>query len=636
MFQRIAAFTSKVHPILWQFLSLTIAMLVFVFILTNRSPFLIRPVSMSLRTGFGIIIPAAALVLYAVFRIPGRLGPLFSLTTVLALFALGLAGLWALGNTQPIMLSGLIPISDATNYYMDASRILHGLEISNFSGMRPFFPGLLSFFLWVTDRNLMAAVGIFTAIAGFSAYLAGMEIRRSHGAEAAVFFVMLMFLYYRHHSGTTMSESLGAAVSLLGTALLWQGISARREWVALFGITMIALALNIRPGAMFVLPALLVWGGWVFRGQRKFSIKFFALGIVLVALTFYANKLMIDVLSGSKGVPFENFAWAFYGLASGGNSWTYVFQAHPELSLLDSSEVTPAIYKLAFELILAEPSLLVKGALFYWRMFFSNTWYNAYSFVAGENYWVNETARWGMYLLGGFGIFKWLRDRQDPFASLSLIAALGVLVSVPFVPPTDAYRVRLYAATIPFFALLPTIGLSFLVSKINSRLFRTNSFQHAPAGQWASVLSLALIAVMLVSPVLLKSAGSLPPPPESNCPQGADGIFIRFDQGTFVNVLRENVQFLDWMPNFHSSTFRRNAHSLVDINLVATLESANLPATYFYALDFQSNREALVIIESGLLPEPGTLLHLCGFWDDNPDISAYRVFHASQLADEQP
>lgn len=632
MNQKIATLSNKVHPAIWQALSVGIALLVFYLILINRSPFILRPVSMALRTGFGVIIPIAALVLYGIFRIPGRLGSFLSLTATLSLFALGLAGLWASGQTQSIALSGLIPVSDAQAYYMDASRILHGMSITQFTGMRPLFAGLFSTFLLLTDQNLMAALGIFTAIAGLAAYLTVSELKKTHGAETAVFFLMLIFLYYRHHSGTTMSETLGVSFGLLGLALTWQGLSTKREWFALLGIATIALALNVRPGAMFVLPALLLWGGWVFRGQKKLSIRFLLIGILLIGLSFYANNLMIRALFGEKGVAFENFAWAFYGLASGGKSWTYVFEANPQLRLLPDNEVTPTIYKLAFELILSNPLLLVKGAFFYWKMFFSNTWYNAYSFVAGDNYWVNEAARWGMYILGGLGVFRWFKNRTDPFVSLAVIGALGVLTSVPFVPPTDAYRVRLYAATIPFFALLPVLGFSFLLEKSKLRFLSQGNLHVSSTTYSSMAFSITLTLVMLATPVLIKSSGKTPPLPESSCPQEMDSIFVRYNKGTYVNVLRENVQFLDWMPDFHMSVFRRNAHSLADTALTTRFESISLPSTLFYAVDLQSGSEALVIIDTNLLPEPNAFLHLCGFWENDPAISVYKLFEADHVA----
>jgi hypothetical protein len=618
----------RIHPLAWQTLCLLTSLVIFILILNNRSPIFVRPVSMALRTGFGVVIPLAALVVYGAFRIKGRIGELTAMTAILSLFAMGLAGLWASGDTQSVVLNGMIPLTDAAGYYTDATRLQYGMDVSNFTSMRPFFAGLLSLFLRLSERNLMTAVAIFTAIAGLAGYLASREIQRTHGAEVAVFFLTLMFLYYRHHSGTTMSESLGVSVSLLGVALIWRSVSAHKEWLALLGITMIALALNVRPGAMFVLPALLLWGGWVFRGEQKFSFKFFALGNAFILLVFYANSRMIAFVNPG-GIAFENFAWAFYGLASGGNSWTYVFEAHPELSLLKDSEITPTIYKLAFNLILTQPELILKGMFFYWRMFFSNTWYNAYAFVAGDNYQVNETARFGMYVLGGLGIFKWLRDRGNPYTGLALLTALGVLASVPFVPPTDAYRVRLYAATIPFFALLPGMGVAFLVEKIPAQFFKLESAS-PPAEYPTAALSIILIVVLIAAPIFIKTNGRLPSPPKTDCPSGFDSFFTRFDSGTAVNLHRENEIFIDWMPDFHISIFRRNIHSLPDTHLTGALSVINPGSTLLYALDLETNSEGIVALPTNQLPESGTFVQLCGFWDE-PSETPYKIFHAEQV-----
>ena len=85
--------TKKINPLLWQIVCLGISILIFSLILLNRSPFLIRPISMALRTGFGVIIPFAALVMYLTFRIPGKWGDLIAPISTMSLFALGLAGL---------------------------------------------------------------------------------------------------------------------------------------------------------------------------------------------------------------------------------------------------------------------------------------------------------------------------------------------------------------------------------------------------------------------------------------------------------------------------------------------------------------------------------------------------------------
>src|SRR5687768_4851217 len=121
---------NKIHPLIWYFVCITISLIVFGLILLNRSPNFLRPLSKALRTGFGLVIPVATLLVYLAFRVPGRIGELIAMTTVLSLFAMSLAGLWASGQTQTTVLSGLIPLTDAGGYYIDALGLINGQDFS--------------------------------------------------------------------------------------------------------------------------------------------------------------------------------------------------------------------------------------------------------------------------------------------------------------------------------------------------------------------------------------------------------------------------------------------------------------------------------------------------------------------------
>jgi hypothetical protein len=71
----------------------------------------------------------------------------------------------------------------------------------------------------------MATLAILTAIAGLACYFTAREVQRTHGAEIAIFILMVLFLFTRAHSGISMSESLGVALGTLGFGLLWRGAS---------------------------------------------------------------------------------------------------------------------------------------------------------------------------------------------------------------------------------------------------------------------------------------------------------------------------------------------------------------------------------------------------------------------------
>src|ERR1043165_9340102 len=75
------------------------ALLLFALILLNRSPNLLRPLSMNVMFGFGFTIPLVFGVLLLSFHIQGWSGSLFRLVASLSLFSLALAGIWSAGYT---------------------------------------------------------------------------------------------------------------------------------------------------------------------------------------------------------------------------------------------------------------------------------------------------------------------------------------------------------------------------------------------------------------------------------------------------------------------------------------------------------------------------------------------------------
>ncbi len=620
----------------WQAVCLFAAVLVFSLILLNRSPNLLRPISISLRTGFGLVIPAAALLVYTAFRLPSRIGELLAMVVTMALFAFPLAGLWASGQTQSTVLSGLIPLYDAGAYYNDSLKLLAGQDFSIISARRPLFPALMSVLLAVTGRNLMMTLAALTAITGLACYLAVREIQKTHGPEAAVFVLMILFLFYRAHAGITMTENLGVAFGALGFGLLWRGTAERRQFIFCLGLLITTLALNARAGAFFMLPLLIVWAGWLFREQgRRFSWKVLGLSFIAVAAGFAINLLMVRWLAVSGGVPFANFSYTLYGLASGGKSWTYVYEAHPELRFVQGSDEARRIYQLAFELIREKPWQLVEGSFYNWKMLFSNTWYNIYAYAGGENWSVNVAARWILYFLCILGIIKILRKPADALNSLVLVSVVGIFISVPFLPPTDAYRMRPYAASIIVFGILPALGLVFPAEKWKTRIF-VNLPVEMPPSSLIAWFSVALTLLILTGPPIIKAFGASPQVSPPACAPGTSTLLLRFDPGTWVNIVRQNSEILDWMPNFHRSSFRENAHALPDVHLINWTETVEQSNSFFVAMDYLSYKPAIVVTDTEFLPAPGSLVQVCGTWETRPELASFGIFYATKLNQVNP
>jgi hypothetical protein len=628
---RIQAFLSKVR--FFDALSTLLALLTFSFILFGQFPTIFGALSHKARISFAEFLPLFVLLIYASFRIPGRVGRFFSVTLTFSFFALALGGLWETGQSQSTVFNGIVPLFDASAYYSDALRLMAGQDLSSLSARRPLFAGLFAVLLTITNRNLMASLGILTAITAGACYLAAKEIQRTHGAEAATLALTILFLFHRHNNGLVMSESIGLALGALGFAIIWRGASEKKQTLLWTGIFVSTLALNARAGAFFVLPLLVLWGTWIFREQNtKLAWKFLIGDLVAIGAGFLLNWVVFRLLAGPTGILFANFSDTLYGLATGGNPWFYVLKVHPELLNLVEPYQSRAIYKLAFEQILQNPVMLLRGMLYNWTNFFTESGYGVYSYISGSNATINHVVLWGLYVLCGFGIWRWVRKPSDSLSSLVVVTALGVVLSVPFLPPTDTSLLRSYASSIIILALLPAIGLAFIVEKLNSRIgFLSKPDANFPGSRTTVGFALLLTLIMVGGPIIIKHLGSPPQLPAIACRTGSVSLLIHFDPGTYFNVLPDNSLIPNGMPNFHLLFYKGNSHSLADPNLINWAIKVKPSVTIFDALDYRSYENVLIISPSNLLPTPGGFLELCADRETDPAVAGYNIFHVRYI-----
>jgi len=428
-------------------------------------------------------------------------------------------------------------------------------------------------------------------------------------------------MYYRFHSGAVRTESLGVALSVLGAAFLWRSIAQSKDKLALAGIFLLAIAMIARAGSFFALPMIILWGGWKFRPYgKKISWKFIVIGIGLVVSAFAINQLIISTFGTKEGIPFGNFSYSFYGLAAGGKSWAYVQQIYP-----GASEET--IYKLAWGLILEDPSLIVKGALYNWKMFFSNTGYGMFSFMTGESSISNIVSYMGMCLLCLISLGIWIREPADPYLSFIGSFMVGVFLSIPFLPPTDAFRVRAYAASIVLFGLLPAMGLHFILKNLKISFLWEVHDTH-PYEIELLLFSAIFLGAVLIGPFMLYKVEALPILKPAICSGEETSLVIRYDAGTAIHLVSQKSIILDWAPTYKIGTFRRNLHDFPNFAFAAWADRIKPGNSLFYALDFRTQKIALIVIKTDFLPEPPEFLEICGSWETDPKLSDFKLFKA--------
>lgn len=633
------------------------ALLAYSFILLLPLP---RQLGLTFRYEFSSVLAVSALLLFVAYALHGWLGTLLALVATLFLFALPLSGLWASGSSEPNILLGLLPWSDAANYYIDAGRLLDGGVFSEFSARRPIFAGLLAVLLGIGGRNLQLALALLTLMTALSCYVLARQVQRIAGTLPAVMLLLIVFVFYRRFIGTTLTEHAGLTLGALALALLLYAARARDRWMAALGVLLLTLALNARAGAFLVLPVLVLWMGWHFRTGHLFSWRTFALGLAAVLVGFGANFLLWKVLATPHSAGFGNFSYTFYGLVVGSKSWEQILIDHPELNIIGEPEKTQRIYALAMQALRADPMQFVRSVLAAWEAFFNlKSKICAYCFFSGGdlviygallggNMTVYLAARVVLYVLALLVMVDSLRCWRKDNSTLTLALCLGILLSVPFVPPWDADRMRAYAATIPALALFPALGFALVVqyatALLKPRLMRSGIFpgwmnkQQAELDDSAlqvrtmKMFSLGVLTLMVVGPLVIRGFGRPPVVSPTGCPPGLEGIVARVERGAYVNVVRSDEAERTWLPDVRYHQFVQSIHDFPEYHLTLELErEVAAPAALVFTRNIENNTPVWLLIRDALLQgDPGMLL-FCAERAKSPQVAGVGLFYVDSF-----
>ena len=559
-------------------------------------------------------------ILYLSFRLKGLKGTFIALSLSLVLFGLPLSGLWRSGASEPFIIGGLLPFSDAASYYSDALRTVEGYRFSAFSARRPLFPALLTVLLALTGENLVVSIAILCALIAVACYLAAREMQRSLDTLPAVVFLFILFLFYRRISGTTITENLGLPLGVTAFVLLWGAARRKKLWLTAISMLLLTLALNARAGTFFILPALILWAGFSFRGQRKFSIIAAGFSIMAVAFGFMLNMLVFKLMADPGGMVFSNFSYTLYGVVAGGKGWMQILIDHPELAQLDDVARSADTYALVWQTWLANPFNIVVGALKNWFDYLMPRGAGAFGFVRGSDAlsWVNYAFRIILSLLAGWGLFTaWKNRRQEPYALL-LWAVVGIFLSVPFVPPNDSNQMRVYAATVTFLIAFCVIGLHTGLGLINKKV-SSPELMLEPKSAPALIYGLVLASAAIGGGLLVKTTARPEIIAAAECPAGQTQFITRFTPGSLVNVRSEGSANLPQQINVPLSSFTSLYEGYPEMHQ-ALLEGVGDGATLARPLDLVSLQYPLLILkEDATLPNG--LMKMCATPADDEELA---------------
>ena len=162
----------------------------------------------------------------------------------------------------------------------------------------------------------MLTVSILTLLNTMAIFFVVRMLKQFYGSIAAVFFLIMSFQFYARFSGTTMTEQLGFAGGNLAIFFLIIGAKTRSIWKALFGLGLLTFALNARAGAFLVISIFNLWLV-IFFSHRMNRLCIAVSAIIVVSIVFLSNIILVRIVAEPHAVPFSNYSYTLYGLASG-------------------------------------------------------------------------------------------------------------------------------------------------------------------------------------------------------------------------------------------------------------------------------------------------------------------------------
>ena len=500
------------------------------------------------------------------FAKKGILWEAVSLILILVLFSLPLIYKWQTAKFDGVIFGGLLPWADANGYYTGAQRLMEGSYLTEFATRRPLFTGFFTILLVATGKNLQASLAVLAALNGLATFLAAREIQKAHNAFVAAGFVAICYWYYCAIAGTVMTENLGFCFGSLALAFLIRGVEKNQLGQIGYGLFLLTIALSIRAGAFFILPALLLWVGLMYKRESGWKGIVLVGMAVVVALT--SNMIFKKVIGNPNGVLFSNYSYTLYGLASGNAGWKQVSIDFPDVKENE-------IFGLAINKIKSDPALLGLGMMRAFQDYFSmgNGGFSFLRLIHDKN--LGNHILW---ILTWLGLGTVLFSPKRSLSWMILFAFLGILASTLLVPPNDADSMRVYAATIPFTAYLAALGLllpELLTKKIG--------FPYpASATEWKTDVflfpfSLGLLLVCLLFPLTLRiirhplNAGN----PLACSPDETPVLFL-MENGSTIRLIGDSEARESYLPTLQLTNFRSQTEAGPGFYPFLTRELVNL------------------------------------------------------------
>src|SRR5271157_2856550 len=197
----------------------------------------------------GVLLPLFLCALAAgALQIRGVQFPAWSFALVAGFSLLQLWWLWFSGVSDTMLVGGLLPFSDASDYLFNAQLLAGGERFQGQNGANEhtLATSLLAVLWKGTQGDYRLILAFISLLGAASAWLAMAEVSLLLGGAAAAIWLLVDILYLRRFIGVPLSEHLGLILGNLGLALGCRAVRIGRGRYWVLASFALALALFAR------------------------------------------------------------------------------------------------------------------------------------------------------------------------------------------------------------------------------------------------------------------------------------------------------------------------------------------------------------------------------------------------------
>jgi hypothetical protein len=541
------------------------------------------------------------------------------LLSSITLCVLHLVSVWqhAIGNYW--CFGGLLPYSDPGGFYHGARSLIEYGNLDDFSFRRPLVPGLYALFLLCTHQNLQVSLLIVSILVGISIYFPVIETTRRFGVFAGTIVQLALFGHISEYLVTTLSEPLGLIYGNCAFAFLLRGMASKRPYTLLSGIALLALALSIRPGPMFVLAFIILWSGFILKRKARYTGLFILSGTVLSVATMAISVVVTGYCNPGRGSNVNgSLAYTMYEFATGKHSLSQPAIDHPELNdpRLSDADRVQMIYRYAVKEIRAHPLTVPREIVkaYGYAATHAQDWFSPLYPLMKKNVCLI------FFILSLMAIALFGRPYQT-IRIMLLLSVAGIIITLPIMLFGGS---RIISAVEPQLSSVFAIGAVTLLQKVG--ILPVDASCVPDNGNSRSTLvpfSIGMSIIIIAAPFFIHAISirpnfsKLPRLHDILSSPGLSPVIFHASKGSIIHIISDTApsglpdvklcNFKGWAPYAPFSGVREGDYVINLFNLLMPNEYAFLvldvsPASYsgqYCLLEAQRNKDPYCIVYYG-------------------------------------